>query len=211
MRNSKIIKGQQTAKSGTEAGALRVLILEDKRERAGALQQQMDRAGLNTVIQQAGTLEAFTRSPKEFNPDIVLSSHPIAPLNAVDALHALRDLKPTTPLLIVPPTQGAGPVRASERSSTEGIVTVAQLGSLGQAVQSALSARRPLWTLTPRQLEVLRLLTQGHPRSEIARQMKVSVKTVEAHRAEVMRRLGIKNLAGLVRYAVFVGLIAPKP
>jgi DNA-binding NarL/FixJ family response regulator len=51
-------------------------------------------------------------------------------------------------------------------------------------------------------------LAEGHATREIARRLKLSVKTVETHRAEVMKRLGIHDLARLVRYAVRVGLVS---
>lgn len=62
--------------------------------------------------------------------------------------------------------------------------------------------------LTPRQTEVLRLVAQGHSSKEIARMLDLSLKTVETHRAQLMDRLNIRDLAGLVRYALRVGLIA---
>lgn len=61
--------------------------------------------------------------------------------------------------------------------------------------------------LTPRQIEVVRLVAQGQSSKEIARTLDLSIKTVETHRAQLMDRLDIHDLAGLVRYAVRVGLI----
>ena len=61
--------------------------------------------------------------------------------------------------------------------------------------------------LTQRQFEVLRLVAAGVTNTAIARQLGVSVKTVQAHRANLMTRLGIHNVAGLVRYAIRIGLI----
>lgn len=63
-------------------------------------------------------------------------------------------------------------------------------------------------SLTPRQLDVLRLLARGSSNKEIARELDLSVKTVETHRALLMERLGIRDLAGLVRYAIRNGLIS---
>lgn len=63
-------------------------------------------------------------------------------------------------------------------------------------------------SLTPRQTEVLRLVVQGQSSKEIARTLDLSLKTVETHRAQLMDRLDIHDLAGLVRYALRVGLIA---
>ena len=60
--------------------------------------------------------------------------------------------------------------------------------------------------LSPRQRQVLRLLAEGQSTRKIAEQLSVSVKTVETHRAQIMKRLNIRHLAGLVRYAVYLGL-----
>jgi DNA-binding NarL/FixJ family response regulator len=61
--------------------------------------------------------------------------------------------------------------------------------------------------LTPRQTEVLKLVAQGQSSKEIARLLTLSVKTVETHRAQIMERLKVRDLAGLVRYAIRSGLI----
>ncbi len=60
---------------------------------------------------------------------------------------------------------------------------------------------------TDRQLEVLRLIVQGRTTQEIARDLRIAVKTVESHRANIMDRLGIHDIPGLVRYAIRTGLI----
>jgi DNA-binding NarL/FixJ family response regulator len=64
-----------------------------------------------------------------------------------------------------------------------------------------------LATLSPRQREVLRLIAEGRTTKQIAHVLEISVKTVETHRAQLMERLGIHDVAGLVRYAIIVGLI----
>lgn len=61
--------------------------------------------------------------------------------------------------------------------------------------------------LTPRQSEILRLIADGHTTQEIAQALAISAKTVETHRAQLMQRLGIYDIAGLVRYAVRTGII----
>ena len=60
----------------------------------------------------------------------------------------------------------------------------------------------PYESLTDRQREVLHLAARGHTNTEIARRLKISKRTVEAHRAGLMKRLGIKSYAGLIRYAI---------
>lgn len=64
-----------------------------------------------------------------------------------------------------------------------------------------------LATLSPRQREVLRLIAEGRTTKQIAQVLEISVKTVETHRAQLMERLDIHDVAGLVRYAIMVGLI----
>jgi DNA-binding NarL/FixJ family response regulator len=64
----------------------------------------------------------------------------------------------------------------------------------------------PFETLTPRQREILQLIAEGQSTKEIAFTLKVSVKTVEAHRVQLMERLDIHDVAGLVKYAIRMGL-----
>lgn len=62
--------------------------------------------------------------------------------------------------------------------------------------------------LTPRQREILQLIAEGHTTQDIAETLNISVKTVETHRMQLMERLDIHDIAGLVRFAVKVGLIS---
>ncbi len=91
------------------------------------------------------------------------------------------------------------------------------LGSLREAVtvvedflQSESPTPKPQHDdrLTPRQREILHLIARGFATREIATQLHVSVKTVESHRAQLMQRLNIHDVAGLTRYAIRTGLIA---
>ena len=61
--------------------------------------------------------------------------------------------------------------------------------------------------LTPRQREILQLIAEGHTTQEIAQLLELSAKTVDTHRSQLMDRLDIHDIAGLVRYAIRVGLI----
>lgn len=64
--------------------------------------------------------------------------------------------------------------------------------------------------LTARQREILQLIAEGKTTKQIAALLGVSIKTVETHRADLMERLGIHDLAGLVRYALREGLARPE-
>lgn len=65
----------------------------------------------------------------------------------------------------------------------------------------------PLESLSPRQRQVVKLLATGHSRKEIAAQLKVSVKTVDTHRAQCMEKLQVHDLASLVRFAIRNGMV----
>jgi DNA-binding NarL/FixJ family response regulator len=65
--------------------------------------------------------------------------------------------------------------------------------------------------LTPRQKETLQLIAEGRSTKSIAQLLSISAKTVETHRAQIMERLGIHDIPGLVRYAMRTGLVPPEP
>ena len=67
--------------------------------------------------------------------------------------------------------------------------------------------RGQLARLTPRQREILQLLAEGSSSRKMARTLGVSIKTVESHRAQLMERLGIHDVAGLVRFAIRAGMV----
>jgi DNA-binding NarL/FixJ family response regulator len=69
----------------------------------------------------------------------------------------------------------------------------------------------PFDKLTPRQREILQLIGEGHSTKDIAQQLKLSVKTVETHRAQLMDRLGVRGIPALVRYAIRIGIVRPEP
>src|SRR5665647_3080696 len=65
--------------------------------------------------------------------------------------------------------------------------------------------------LTQRQIEIVKLIAQGLASKEIAFELGLSSKTVDVHRARIMERLHLNDIASLTRYAVRKGLIKPKP
>ncbi len=69
------------------------------------------------------------------------------------------------------------------------------------------SVANPFERLTPRQTEIVQLVAEGHRNAEIAGILGMSIKTVETHRTQLMARLGVHDVTGLVRYAIRVGLV----
>jgi DNA-binding NarL/FixJ family response regulator len=87
--------------------------------------------------------------------------------------------------------------------------------SISKTVVDALArgekpAPGPFEILSPRQREILQLIAEGYSSKDIARRLDLGVKTVEKHRTELMDRLGIHGVAGLVRYALRAGIVQPE-
>ena len=76
-----------------------------------------------------------------------------------------------------------------------------------QALEDTLGNKAELAVLTPRQKEVLQLIAEGHSTREIAARLHVSVKTVEAHRANMMKKMRVSNTAQLLKTAIQEGML----
>lgn len=87
-------------------------------------------------------------------------------------------------------------------------VSAAVSGHLVQALQRPASGAPGLDQLSSRQREILQLIAEGHSTRGIGELLHISPKTVETHRAELMRRLDIYDVAGLTRYAIREGLVS---
>lgn len=187
---------------------LRVLMLDSSEADAELIKHELSRAGLQPILERVECGEAFLTAIREFEPDIVLSDHSLAQFDVRAALSTLRKLRPATPLIIVSSTLNGETTVACLRAGAEDVVLKTNIGRLATSISNAVSVRRPLHKLTPRQIEVLRMVADGHRTREIANRLKLSVKTVESHRGEVMKRLDMHDVVSLVRYAVRVGLVS---
>jgi DNA-binding NarL/FixJ family response regulator len=81
------------------------------------------------------------------------------------------------------------------------------VGRMSGRTEKKESRSGPFMLLTPRQREILQLIAEGHTTKEMAVKLNLSVKTAEAHRTQLMERLDIHEVAGLVRYAIREGII----
>jgi DNA-binding NarL/FixJ family response regulator len=163
------------------------------------------------ITERVASEDAFSRALQEFVPDVILADQVDPQLNAVVALRVLRALRSAVPVIVVVGALDAGSVIAALKAGAEDVVLKSDLSALGAAIAAAVAVRQPLQGLSPRQREVLRLMADGRTTRAIGQELGISVKTVEAHRGELMRRLGICHVAGLTRYAVRVGLVARDP
>jgi DNA-binding NarL/FixJ family response regulator len=188
-------------------GTVRVLLLEDSRDDGELIEHTLRRSGMKIEARRAETGEAFTRALREFSPDVVLSDHSLSQFNAPAAMRVLRTIRPTAPLIVVSGALDTRMAVACMRAGAEDLVLKDNLDRLAPAIENALSARRSLALLSPRQLEVLCLVAEGLTTRGIAQRLGISDKTVETHRGEIMKRTGIHDVVSLVRYAVRLGLV----
>jgi len=187
---------------------LRILMLEDSALDAELIKHELDRAGIGCVTQRVDTEGAFVHALRSFEPDIVLCDHGLARYNAMAALRTARTERPAMPIIVVTSTLDEQTAVDTLKAGADDYLLKEHLSRLGPAIAMAQSVRGPLRRLTTRQIDVLRLMAQGLTTRDIARRLKLSVKTIETHRAAVMSRLATHDVAGLVRYAVRVGLIS---
>lgn len=219
--------GAKTAKAGQAPKPIRVLLSD---------QHALVRAGIRALLErieevqvaEAAHSQQTLASIKEFNPDIVLLDVPTAGLGGLELLKEIAEKFPRVRVIVVTQHEneeqavqalrsGAAGLISKSAASTElelAIKAVARGESYlaselsKQAVLKYLEDPRAfLSELTARQGEVLKLIAEGHATKEIARRLDISVKTVETHRAQIMERLNIHDIAGLVRYALRMGLV----
>lgn len=173
-----------------------------------------------------GVLEAM----QEHEPDVLMVDLSMPEMNGLEVIHRVSKRHPTVRILVLSMHREPEYVtRALREGATGYLVKGAFEEELAVAVRAvargdtylspaiagpALSApggpksdSDPFEALTDRQREVLQLIAEGHSTSEIAKKLYLSVKTVESHRSAVMSRLGIRDVAGLVRFAIRSGLV----
>lgn len=199
-----------TAPSETKK-PLRILLLEDNAADAALISQELQRSGMRILAMQVDSAESFTAALNSFAPDVVLSDHSLAQFDSRAALEVLRDVRPTVPFIIITGALVVGQAGAAIRAGAEDVILKTSTRGLEASIINAISARRPLRALTDRQMQVLKLVAEGHRTREVAKRLGLSIKTAESHRGEIMKRLHIHDVVSLVRYAIRVGLIPATP
>jgi DNA-binding NarL/FixJ family response regulator len=182
------------------------------------------------VIGEAGNGNQALALIESTSPDIALLDMAMPELNGLAVTEAISSRFPEVKVIILSMHQSAEFVLHALRAGADGyIVKDGASSELAAAIEAvargesylspavsrlviANSLGRPeqVPELTARQRQVLRLLVQGQSMKEIAYTLGVSIKTVEAHRAQLMDRLKIHDIPGLVRYAMRTGLIPPE-
>ena len=168
---------------------------------------------MRIAVETAQSEEGLAKTLRDFKPDVVLSEYALPLLDYRTTLKVVQSIRPGTPVIIL-----SGPLREEDsgscvRAGAESFISKLNMGILPGAIKAAVEAREPLLKLTSRQIQVMRLVASGYRTHEVARELKLSAKTVESHRHQLMRKLGLDRTACLIRYAIRVGfapVLAPK-
>lgn len=213
---------------------IRMLIADDHAlVRAGirALLQGLE--GVEVVAEAGDGREALA-GVESHRPDVLLTDIAMPRMNGLElAARVARDFAATRVIILSMHSSEEYACRALQSGAAGYLLKDSGLAELELAVRAVArgetylspavskhviadyldrtgAARDRPGALTPRQREILRLIAEGQTTKGIARRLDISVKTVEAHRAQLMDRLDIRDVAGLVRHALRIGLIDPE-
>jgi DNA-binding NarL/FixJ family response regulator len=183
-----------------------------------------------TVVAEAGDGAAGLEAVRRHRPELLITDLTMEGMNGIELTEKVAREFPATRVIVLSMfsskeyitralSAGASAYLLKDAAESELELALAAVAR-GESYLSPAVSRRvvellqespvadPLALLTARQREVLKLIAEGIPTKQIAHQLEISPKTVDAHRAELMARLGIRDLAGLVRLAVRAGLVS---
>lgn len=210
---------------------LKILLVDDHTlVRAGLRALVASLPNVDAVL-EAGDGDEALKLLREEKPDIVLTDIQMPKLNGLEIVSRLHHEKSKSKAIVISMHANEEYVfRALKNGAAGYLLKDAPPDELEQAIRAAMLGERyldsriapkvndymrraglgqdPLDSLTPRQREVLQLVVQGYSNKDIASHLDVSVKTVEAHRAQIMETLELKDVPGLVRFAIRNGLIS---
>ncbi len=206
-----------------------VLLMDDHVVVREGLRALLERQDDIDVMAEASTVAEAVAI--EGDPDVVVADLMLPDERGVEVVRRLKERHDKAAILVLTmvdnPTDvqqclaaGARGYLLKETAGSELVDAVRKVAGGEDYLQPSLGAALAKWKespgrvraravddLTPREREVLRLIALGHTNSEIASMLYVSVRTVENHRAGVMRKLGLRTRAELVRHAAEAGLI----
>jgi DNA-binding NarL/FixJ family response regulator len=204
------------------------IVVDDHAVMRQGLRALLAESGDITVIGEAQTGREALARVAELTPDVVIMDVTMPELNGIEATRALRAKWPQTQVVILSMhadaeylfrafNAGANGYLLKESAVDEIISAVravcagrryiGQGISLEGAPESFVEARRsPLESLSVREREVLQLVVEGHSSAAIAEAIHLSPKTVDSYRSRLMKKLGVRDFAALVKFAVQHGL-----
>jgi two-component system response regulator NreC len=211
------------------AAPIRVLIVDDHAVVRSGLRRVLEREGdIEPVGEAASGREALFQA-RDLKPDVIVLDVVMADQSGLEVLPLLLHEHPAVKVLMLSMLDdpryvreafdaGASGYVLKEAADIEVVAAVREVARGGRYVSPELGARLVTGEadaarraeedpLSNREREVLRLLALGSTNQEIAKQLFVSVRTVETHRAHIMQKLRLQSRSELVRYAINQGLL----
>ena len=210
-----------------DAGAVTVVIADDHAVVRSGLRLLLDAEEEFTVVAEAGDVDSARRYTRAHRPNVLILDLNMPGEPSLPAIPSLRQELPETQIVVLTMQNDPAFAREALRSGAVGyVLKEAADTELVQAVRLAAEGRTylnpelgarvasephgldsPPDDLTEREVEVLRLIALGHTNAEIGKQLYLSVRTVESHRAHIQQKLRRTSRAELVRYALEHGLV----
>jgi DNA-binding NarL/FixJ family response regulator len=200
---------------------IRVLLAEDHETVRAGLKLLIDGQPDMVVVGEAGDGESALTQAPALQPDVTVLDVSMPRMNGLAAARALREILPKTAIVALTRYGDVAYVKALLEAGATGYVLKQSASSeLLDAIRAAACGKthidadvaraahpeeRARPTTTPREAEVLRLMALGYSTKEIANSLELSVKTVEVHKANGMRKLGLAGRIDVIRYAVLQG------
>jgi DNA-binding NarL/FixJ family response regulator len=212
---------QNPSKSLAERRVLSVLIVEDHALVGLALRRTLEDADDIRVVGKSADAESAVRAARKLKPDVVVMDFALPGKTGAEATQEILKTVDTVVLML---SMHAEPsyVRAALDSGARGyLLKSAAYLDLAEAIRQV-AGGRPVFDrrlmqsgvlgemarpLSPRELEILRMIVQGKSHREIASELKIQVNTVRAHRANMMQAMGVHKAVQLALYAVARGLV----
>jgi DNA-binding NarL/FixJ family response regulator len=209
---------------------LRILVADDHAILRQGLRLLIDSQPDMDVVGEAGDAEAVIEQAKALNPDIVIMDISMPGMSGLVATRELKDQLPHVAVLTLTRHDDDTHVEELLRAGASGYIlkqsapmellrAIRAVAAGGVYVDPAMSSRvadgllaKPAGVLataaasiSERESEVLRLIAIGHSNKEVAAKLKISVKTVEVHKANAMRKLGLTGRVDVIRYGALQG------
>jgi DNA-binding NarL/FixJ family response regulator len=206
---------------------IRVLIVDDHALLRAGLRSVLERENGIAVVGEADTAERAAVMARKLQPDVVVLDLLLPRKSGYEAIPELLDVAPQARILVVSSQAAPSSVRRAlsagaagylpKRSSDRELVTAIRLLAAGAGyVEPDLGARLvtpngspALEPLSERERDIVHLLALGYTNQEIGTKLYISVRTVDTHRAHIMRKLDLETRAELVMFALANGVIGP--
>jgi DNA-binding NarL/FixJ family response regulator len=204
---------------------IRILLVDDHDLLRSALRSRLERELDIDVVGEASTADDAVAKSRRLKPDIVLLDLLMPRRSGADAIPDLLRVSPETRVIVVSSQAVASSVRRALAAGASGylpksssdrelLAAIRKVASGSGYVEPGLGAELVVPRQTPaleplseRERDVLQLLALGHTNQEIGKQLYISVRTVDTHRAHIMMKLGLESRAELVMFALANGVI----